>query len=305
MTAWMSVGYDAGRLGSLTGFLTETGTGGVTNVQFNLTDRYAHWVYSQVGATTPVRSVDPLLHSDFGGLSQFVDVGGYRNFGIELADILTTVGNGTYTVVFDPSVDRYTISLSGAGLTGFTITGMTASLSGMLGVSTSSIGSTGATWSTPTAAPHVQGSRILHWCRPESGGWSEWTEEDEDIDGESLFGADGSVRGLTAIASARRADFVAAWEPERKIRSAWPGRFWTTGSTWSSIFARARCAEPIWISPPNDLDPFASNMSPLVGFFRQDAAVLRPRLPTVDYSGYQTVPFGIYIVGLGTWYNQA
>jgi hypothetical protein len=46
-------------------------------------------------------------------------------------------------------------------------------------------------------------------------------------------------------------------------------------------------------------------MTPLVGFFRQDAAVLRPRLPTVDYSGYQTVPFGMYIVGLGLWYNQA
>lgn len=299
MTAWMSVGYDAARLEPLTGTLTETGGGGATG-SVSMTGRYAHWIYSDAGSDSGVVDVDPVYCDVNNTVS--VDVGGYRNFGVELESALNAIGNATYTVTFDPTVDRYTIAASGGGVTAFTISSMTGSMRRMVGMNGTSLSSSALSWSTPTNDP--VGRRIMHWVRPDCGGWSEWSEVYQDIDGEALVGADGSPRGLTALGSPLLVDFVAPWEPLEKIYEIGPTSVNYAGSTWQAVFSRARCAEPIWISPAESGSPYTDDIAPSVCFMRPDSAVLRPRKASADYLSHQSIPFGMFKVGRGLWYNQ-
>ncbi len=302
MTAWMSIGYDASRLEPLSFTLTEFGV--FSSFSGVMTGCYAHWIYSQGGLPTGVTNVDPINHNSSSPVN--VDIGPYLNFGDELASALTALGGATYTVVFNPVTERYTITASGGGVTSWELTSMSNSFARMLGVNSTSISSTGLVWTTPTTIP--AGRRILHWCSPTAGGWSEWNESFEDIEGQVLVGSDGSTRGLTALASPRIANFAAAWEPVGKIwETGYPdpvGIFPRTGTTWSAAFARARCVEPLWITPPHDLDPYTNDQPPIVAYMRQDSCTLKPRQMASDFLSYQTVPFGVYIVGTGVWFNQ-
>lgn len=301
MTAWMSIGYDAGRLGALTGTLTETGGGGATGA-INLTGQYAHWVATEWPSPTPVYGVDPLL-CDVAAQAA-VDVGDYVGLAPALAAALDAVGNATYDVTFDPENDQYTITASGGSVTAFSISFGDTNLARMLGSSAGLIASTALAWTTPTTAP--LGRRVMHWLRPDVGGWSEFVRNQIPIEGEALFGSDGSTRGLTEIGSATTVDFVAAWEPYAKIWEEAVSNATTAyaGTTWQAAFQRARCAEPIWISPPQDLAPYTSGIFPMVIFLRPDSAHLAPRMASADFQGYMSIPIGAFLVGEGRWSNQ-
>lgn len=300
MTAWMSVGFDTGRLGALTWDVTETGGGGAT-ATITLTGRYAHWITSENYPGDAIYTVDPIL-CDANALVP-VTVGGYEGLGDALETALNTSAlNGTYTVTFAPTTQLYTITVSGGGVTAFAFGGSDYTSFRMLGAA-AVFSSTGTTWTTPTT--YALNSRIAHFCAPDMGGWSQWEDTFADIEGEALIGSDGSARGTTALGSPRLADFVAQYEPLAKLRN--DSQYNTTvtpGSTWQEVFSRARCVEPIWVSPPQDSDPESSGIRPFVGFMRPDAAALRPQLTSPDYLAVQSVPFGLYIVGIGYWRNQ-
>lgn len=295
MTAWISVGYDAGRLGGLTGTLTETGGGGATGA-IALTGQYAHWVYSADGSS----ATGVIWHDPITAATVSVSVGSYINFGLALEDALNAIGNATYAVTFDPDQQLYTIAASGGGVTAFTISGMAESMYRMVGMNGASLTSTALSWTTPTAEPI--GQRIAHFMSSDVGGWSEWAFTSADLAGDDLFGSDGSVRGTTALASSTLLDFIVPLEPISKV---WIHEVSTYRvHTWDAIFRRARAAEPVWISDVRGSNPYADGYPPVVGFIRADAAVLRPRLMASDYLAYQSIPIGVYVVGTGAWFNQ-
>lgn len=258
-------GYDAARLGTIGFTLTETGGGDATG-SVSLTGQYLHNSNTSISVTVE----DPLT-----GEESSYDTG-YLGLRPALITALDAIGNASYSVSFNINTGVYTISASGGGVTSFAISSVTTGAARMLGIDAVS-GS--LSYVAPRAAWH-------YWVSS-TGGFSEWTESAEDIDGEDLRGADGSTRGLVAIGSPRRLDFVVPWEP---LANVWSDAASSTAWTWQRFFQRVRTIEPLIISDPR-------GSAGLFGYLRQDACVLRPRLASADYLAYQSIPIGMYVTG--------
>lgn len=274
MTRWISWGFDAARLGSLTCTLTETGGGGATG-DVEMTGQYMHHIAAGTYTTE-----DPIT-----GESETADTG-YVNFAGALEDALNAIGNATYYVVFDPDVPGYTITATGGSVTAFALTAISTSLQRVLGINEASL--SGAL--SYDCADHADGATnpLWHWTAADIG-FSEWTELEEPIEGEDLIAADGDVRGLVNVGTPRRLDLSVPWEAAEKI---WNTSATSDDWTWQRAFARVRTVEPCWIYP----DP-RDGESAVVCYLRRDACTLAPRMASADYLGHQTVPLGAWVLG--------
>lgn len=261
-------GYDAGRLGTLSCTLTETGGGGATGA-ISLTGCYMH--------TTSLASVivdDPLT-----GIPETLDVG-YVQFAAALKTALEAVGNATYTVTFDTTTRRYTISAAGGSVTGFTLTSLSDGWTYYTGITSAS----------PAATSFTSSRDVWHFSYSSVGGFSEWTRAELPSDGmQDLIGSDGTVRGVVPVGLAETLDFVVPWEALAKVYNASGGG---TAWTWQRAFARCRTVEPMVV-----LDASIGGTARVVGNMRSDSAVLSPRLASSDYLAHQSIPIGMYVVG--------
>lgn len=275
MTSWISWGFDAARLGALSCTLTETGGGAATGA-VSLTGQYVHHVPHGLYTTD-----DPLTGEQESGDT------GYRNFADALATALNAIGNATYTVTFDETVPGYTITASGGSVTAFALTSISTPLQRALGVNVATL--SGAL--TYDCTEHASGATrpLWHWTAPDIG-FSEWEENEESIGGDDLVGSDGSVRGLVAIGTPRRLDFVVPWEAGGKV---WNASATVDDWTWQRTFARVRTVEPLWLSP----DPRTGATNAVVCVLRRDGCTLTPRLASADYLGHQSIPLGAWVLG--------
>lgn len=274
---WISWGFDAARLGTISCTLTETGGGDATGA-ISLTGQYVHHV-----GDGSYEMTDPQTgETDTGDT-------GYANFASALATALNAVGNATYTVAFDPSGPGYTISASGGSVTAFSLTSISWPMRRVLGITEASL-SGALSYDCTDHAPGVTWP-LWHWTTL-AVGLSQWTEVEQQIEGEDLIGSDGSVRGLTSLGTPRRLDAVAAWEPGERV---WSESASANDWTWARAFARARTAEPLWIYP----DPRAQTgeSTAVVCVLRHDGCVLAPQLASADYLGHQGVPLGAWVLG--------
>lgn len=275
MTAWISWGFDAARLGAISCTLTETGGGGATGA-ISMTGQYMHHV--AVGTYT---SEDPIT-----GESETLDTG-YTNFGDALEGALNAVGNATYSVVFDPAGPGYTISAYGGSVTAFALTSISTAMQRVLGINESSL--SGA--ASYDCTEHADGATrpLWHWTVADIG-WSEWAESERDLDGEDLIGSDGSVRGIVSLGTPTQLDFVVPWEAQAKI---WNASVTSDDWTWQRALARCRTIEPVWVSG----DPRVGGSTAVVCMLRSDGCTLRPRMASSDYLGHQSVPIGAWRLG--------
>lgn len=272
--AW---GFDAARLGALTCTLTETGGGAATG-SVSLSGQYVHHI--ALGTYT---TEDPIT-----GESETRDTG-YVNFADALEDALNAIGNATYAVVFDPAGPGYTITASGGSVTAFALTSISTSLRRALGLTVSSLSGALSYDCTDYATGATR--PLWHWSAPDIG-ISEWSESEDDIDGEDLIGSEGEVTGLVALGAAHRVDFVVPWEAVDKIWNANADS--SDDWTWQRALARARTVEPFWLSP----DPRGGATKAVVATMRRDGCTLRPRLASADYLGHQSVPIGAWVHGV-------
>jgi hypothetical protein len=259
-------GYDASRLGAISFTLTETGGGGATGT-VTLTGQYIHGLTSLLAA---VEVEDPQT-GEVSTLSL-----GYTSLPLAVVAAMDAIGNASYSMAID-ATGVYTISASGGGVTSFALSAVSVGAQRMLGHSAES----GALF-------YVGARPAWHYTVSTVGGFSEWTESEDDIGGETLVGSDGSTRGLVAVGSARRLDFVVPLEPMAKV---WTDSASSTAWTWQRFFQRVRTVEPIMV-----LDP-RNPASYVVGYLRHDACVLRPRLAATDYLAFQSIPVGMYVIG--------
>lgn len=274
MTRWISWGFDAARLGTLTCTLTETGGGGATGA-VSMSGQYMHHIAAGTYTTE-----DPIT-----GESETADTG-YTNFAAALETALNAIGNATYYVVFDPDAPGYTITATGGSVTAFALTSISTSMQRALGINEASL--SGAL--SYDCTDHADGATnpLWGWTAADIG-FSEWTEAEEPIEGEDLVGADGDVRGLVAVGTPRRLDFVVPWEAAKKI---WNTSATSDDWTWQRALARARTVEPCWIYP----DP-RDGKSAVVCYLRRDACTLAPRMASADYLGHQSIPVGAWVLG--------
>jgi hypothetical protein len=259
-------GYDAQRAGGVISFiLTETGGVGPTIV--SLSGRYMHTV-----SLRTIEGRDPET-----GEPDLVDLE-YDVLSDALKTALDAAGNATYTVTFNALTRRYTITAAGGGVTAISLTSPSRGARRMLG---GLAASSALVWASTYD--------VWHYTSASVGGWSEWQERERDVEAEDLIASDGTTRGLCAVGAPLMVDFVAPWEPASAV---WNRDATENAWTWERAFARCRTVEPIAVE-----DPRAANTW-LAGYLRADSATLRPRLPSSDYVAHQSIPVGMYVVGV-------
>ena len=267
--SYFATGYDAQRLGALSVVLTETLGIGATTVP--LAGQYIH---GTAVAPSTVQSLDPVT-----GNLVFVFDQTYESFATALKFALDLAGNANYDATFNPATRRYTITATGGGVTAFTFTAPNEAFSRLFGypVLTSAL-----VWTSSVD--------VWHWSYPDNLGYSRWDMRDAAPDGaEALMGADGSVRGLSPLGTARMLDAVVPSEPRAAVRSDENQAGYTPRSwTWQRAYYRARSVEPCVISP--------DGIQRYVVFFRPDYT-FAPRLKAADYLEVQDVPLSLYVVG--------
>lgn len=261
MSARIDWGYDAARLGAISMTLAEAGTalGTVT-----LSGQYMH-----EHALDAVQSLDPIT-------SEYVTTDlGYRTLSSELKAALEALGAGTYTVSYSSTTRRYSIACS--GVASFALTALSTGASRMLGEPAST--------DALTAASTVD---VWHASYAEVGAWSDWQHRDGDAQGESLIGADGSVRGLAGIGTVSLLDLTAPWEPREAVRSDESG-YTPRGWTWQRAIKRCGPVEPCVIVSADDVQRH-------VAYLRHDQS-LKPRLAARDYLAHQSIGLGFHVIG--------
>lgn len=271
MPATIDWGYDAARdPGGFSFTLTETGGGGATGT-VTLSGQYFHSAISAYSY-----EYDDVITGErvATGSTDYIDLSS------ALKTAMEAVGAATYSVAFDASVGRYTITASGGGVTAFSMTSMTHSARMLLGM----------TNGPSTALARTSSFDVWHWTFGTIGGWSDWTMRDADPESSQLVGADGTVRGLSPIGVPRLLDFSAPLEPIAKVWSADAG---LVGWCYQRAFMRARSVEPIVVSDMSD----GLGYRYVIGYLRHDACVLRPILMSADYLAYQTVPISMVVIG--------
>lgn len=271
MSAYIDVGYDAARaLGPISFTLTETGGGGATG-PITLSGQYLHTTALSSGN---VSYVDPVT-----GFEEF----GFDQTYLKLSDAfkvaLDAVGNATYTVTFDVATRRYAVTATGGGVTAFALTPLTASAVQMFGT---------LTLATPLS--WASAADVWHLSYPDNLGWSRWEMRDAAPEGvETLSGADGSVRGLSAIGTARLLDFVVPKEPRAAVRNDETyGNYTPRGWTWQRLVYRARSIEPCVIA--------TGDGQAHVAYLRPDYQ-FAPRLMAADFLDVQDIPLSWHVVG--------
>ena len=263
-------GYDAQRAGGVVSFIL-TETGGAGPVIVSLSGQYMHTVSLRTIASRDAET----------GEQELLDLG-YDVLSDALKDALDAAGNATYTVSFNSTTGRYTVTASGGGVTAISLTAQSTGARRMLGGLASS---SSLVWASTYDA--------WHYTRGSVGGWSEWTEREGEIGGEDLIASDGSTRGLSGVGAPLLVDFVAPWEPAAAVWSRDGG---DNAWTWERAFARCRTVEPIAVEDPREADTW------IAGYLRSDSATLRPRLASADYVAHQSVPVGMYAVGIAQPY---
>lgn len=272
MNAYIDWGYDAQRaLGVISFTLTETGGGGATGT-VTLSGQYLHTVEASAGT---VAYADPST-----GEQVFAFADTYAQMSGVLKAALDNIGAATYAVTFNAATRRYTISATGGGVTAFDLTSLSTGAVRYLGEPT-----------LVSALVKVSSVDVWHFSYAENLGFSRWDMRDASPEGaETLMGADGSVRGLSPIGTARLLDFVVPSEPREAIRSDETQASYTPrGWTWHRAVYRCRSIEPAIIHPGDGSQAF-------VGYLRPDYT-FAPRLKSADYLEVQDVPLSFHIVG--------
>lgn len=255
MTAYFEQGIDTEMLGSA--------------IEVTLTE------VGGVGATGTATLEGGFFHqSQFGNLDD-----GFFSLPSTLASALTLIGTAAYTVTFNDTTGKYTITrAAGGGVTSFSLA-FAPLARRVLGFGAS----------VSLALSYTSASRCDYYIIGAEGGVTEYSkiyEIDSDLV-EELVADDGTPGIIAKSGAAKGFDLEVPYEPAASIWRENAGGLWC----WEDFFAHNRTGAPFVIRVAGLVD--------IVALQRKDRAAFRPKLLGDGYIGHASILVsGFYLGGV-------